>query len=180
MPPQKKDISRISNRYRNLFLLLIILTPVSYGLAWIWVYTGNIPETWINQHSFKITGGFTPLMCFLGFIVSMIKGAIIMYGLWVLRKLFGYYKMKIFFNRDTVACFKRISLALIWWVIAGIITDPLLSIILTMNNPEGQRAVAISFQSADLTALVVGGVLSVIARVMDSGRKLQEEIELTI
>ncbi len=119
-------------------------------------------------------------MCLLGFLISMIKGSIIMYGIWVLRNLFDCYERKIFFNSDTVACFKKMSTALIWWVAAGIITDPLLSLTLTMNNPVGQRAVAISFQSADVTALVVGGVLSVIARVMDSGRKLQEEAELTI
>ncbi len=120
------------------------------------------------------------MMCLLGFLVSMIKGSIIMYGIWVLHRLFGCYEKKIFFNRETVACFKKISTALIWWVVAGILTDPLLSLILTMNNPPGQHAVAISFQSADLTALVVGGVLSVMAKVMDSGRKLQEEAELTI
>ncbi len=120
------------------------------------------------------------MMCILGFLVSMIKGVIVMYGIWILRSLFRCYEAKVFFNRDTVACFRKISAALIWWVIAGILTDPLLSLILTMNNPEGERAVAISFQSADLTALVIGGVLSVVARVMESGRKLQEEIQLTI
>lgn len=152
--------------------------PISYAL--VWIFAGKLPEAWINKHDFLITGGITPLMSLLGFITSMIKGSVIMLGVWTLKELFGYYEQKVFFSKETVLCFKQLSHYLIWWVIAGILSEPLQTIILTMNNPEGQKAVAISFQSADLTALILGGVLSVIAKVMESGRKLQEESELTI
>ncbi|MFT5726535.1 MAG: hypothetical protein ACI8PB_000656 [Desulforhopalus sp.] len=52
--------------------------------------------------------------------------------------------------------------------------------ILTMNNPPGQHVLAVTFQSADLTALIVGGILRVVAGVMENAQSLQEEAELTI
>ena len=103
-----------------------------------------------------------------------------MAGLWSLMQLFTCYERAEFFTEKTVQCCTTISRCLLWWVAAGIITEPLISLILTMNNPAGQRAISLSFQSADLTALIIGGVLSVIASVMDKGRMLKEEAELTI
>ena len=103
-----------------------------------------------------------------------------MTGIWVLKKLFECYEKGIFFQEENVACFKKLSRILIWWVIAGVVVTPVTTIILTMNNPPGEHVVQVSFQSADLTALVVGGILRVIAGVMDDGRRLQEEMELTV
>lgn len=48
------------------------------------------------------------------------------------------------------------------------------------HPPPGQRYFSLEFGSADLTALLIGGVLAVIAWVMEEGRKLQEEQDLTI
>ncbi len=39
---------------------------------------------------------------------------------------------------------------------------------------------ALSISSEDLNLLVLGGILAVIAWVMDEGRKLQEEADLTV
>ena len=103
-----------------------------------------------------------------------------MYGLSILIKLFKLYEAGIFFSGDNVSCFKKMSSALFGWVIAGIVATPLTALILTMNNPSGQHVVELSFQSADLTALIVGGILRVVAGVMGSAQSLQEESELTI
>ena len=120
------------------------------------------------------------MMRILAFCVSMIKGAVVMFGIRVLVDLFRLYENGLFFRAENVACFKKISRILIWWVIAGIIVTPLTTIILTMNNPPGEHALQISFQSADLTALIIGGILSVVAGVMEDGQRLQEELELTV
>lgn len=177
---KQKDIALLSKRYQKLLLLLFFATPLSYGLIWYLFYNGSIPLSLLNRHGFTIFGEITATMCILGFLATMIKGGIIMYGIAVLRRLFNQYEQNHFFTGETVTCFARLSSTLIYWVLATVVSDPLLSIILTMNNPAGQKAIAISFQSADLTALVVGGALSIIARVMDSGRKLQEEADLTV
>jgi len=175
---KQKDLSRTSRRYALLFQLLFYFVPVSYGLAWF--FAAKLPPEWLHQNRFAISGTITPLMSILGFLVSMFKASIVMLGIRTLQQLFKLYEKGVFFSEETVHCFKQLSRYLLLWVPVTVITEPLLSLVLTMNNPEGQRAVVLSFESADLTALIVGGVLSVIARIMESGRKLQEEVELTI
>jgi hypothetical protein len=174
----KNTISRVSRRYKNLLLVLFFCLPVSY--AALWAFAGQLPKSWFDRDDYIIVGTITPLMSFLGFIVSMLKGTVIMYIIRTLKRLFGWYEQGVFFSGETVACFRHLSAALIWWVVAGLISSPLMSMVLTMNNPVGQRSISLTFQSADLTALIIGGVLSVIAKVMESGRRLQEEMELTI
>lgn len=174
----KKSLRTISRRYKILLQFLFYCVPICYGL--VWYFSPTMPEHWFTRSNFNIAGGITPTIAFLGFCISMVKGTIVMMGIWSLKNLFQLYENNEFFTCNTVNCFKSLSRCLLWWVLATITTEPLLSVILTLNNPEGQKAVSISFQSADITALIVGGSLSVVASVMDMGRKLQEEAELTI
>ncbi|WP_051305807.1 DUF2975 domain-containing protein [Desulfogranum mediterraneum] len=173
----RENIARVSNRYRLLLMALFCLVPVVNGLGWFVVAH---PEELMEPQAYAILGGVTLTMRILAFLVSMLKGAVVMYGLWILIRLFQLYQQGVFFELANVACFRNMSRALICWVAAGIVSEPLLSLILTMNNPPGEHVVQVSLQSADLTALIVGGILSVISRVMEDGRRLQEELELTV
>ncbi len=156
----------------------MILVPFAYGFAWS--YIEYFPQHWVFQQNFKIVGGFTPTIKVLAFVISMIKGAVVMYGLWVLISLFHLYEQGQIFKAANVQCFKSLSRTLFLWVAATIITEPLLTLILTMNNPPGLHAIQFSLKSADVTALVVGGILSVIARVMADAQAIEEEMELTV
>ena len=66
------------------------------------------------------------------------------------------------------------------WVILKIIYDSAVSVIFTFGNPPGQRLLKVGFSSGEFTALFVGGIIFIIAWVMDEGRSLNEEKELTI
>lgn len=99
-------------------------------------------------------------------------------GIWILIRLFRLYETGIFFKAENILCFKQLSNTLLWWVPAGLIVTPLTSLVLTMNNPPGGHALHRNFQSADLTALVVGGILRVVAGVLEDGRRLWDEMEL--
>ena len=62
----------------------------------------------------------------------------------------------------------------------GIIHRSLLSVALTLHNPPGQRIFTLDIGSPDLTALLLGNILAVIAWVMEEGRKLQEDQDFTV
>lgn len=174
----RQQVVQRSRRYRHLLMVILVLLPCIQAFAWIFIE--EIPMHWAYHQNFSVVHGFTPVMKILGFLVSMIKTGIVMYGLWVLIRLFSFYEQGRFFHNENVTCFASLSKVLISWVVAGLFATPLLSIILTMNNPQGQHSLQISFASADLTALIVGGILAVIARVMEDGRRLQEEADLTV
>ena len=66
------------------------------------------------------------------------------------------------------------------WVLFSIFYGAVKSIIFSTTNPPGSRVVSISFTSEELTMLIVSGIVFLIAWVMDEGRCLKEENELTI
>jgi hypothetical protein len=103
-----------------------------------------------------------------------------MLGIKLLIDLFRLYEAGMVFELANVACFKNLSRVLILWFIAVLISAPLMSLALTINNPVGKRIVTISLEYTDLTALVIGGILMVITRVMEIGRELQNEQDYTI
>ncbi|MCB2215185.1 DUF2975 domain-containing protein [Desulfofustis glycolicus] len=175
---QYHKIARTSRCYVVLLTILLVLVPVAHGA--VWLFFEHLPADWLRPRSYAIVGGVSPLTRVLGFAVSMIKGIVVMYGLWVLIRLFKLYQKGIFFQAENVRCFKHLSRTLVLWAFAGVLVTPLLSVVLTMNNPPGQRVVEVTLQSADLTALVVGGMLAVIAAVMEDGERLQTEVDLTV
>lgn len=174
-----QTIAKSSRRYKYILTISFFSVPIICLI--IWLFIDRLPaQLGYLDHSFEVIGGYTPLMRFLGFAVDMLKGSAVMYAIWALIKLFRLYEIGLYFTKDNVSCFKTISSALIYLVIAGIVTPPLTSLILTMNNPPGQHVLELSFQSTDLTALIVGGILRVIAGVMENAQNLLEEAELTI
>ena len=97
-----------------------------------------------------------------------------------LGRLFSLYAQGRVFGRENVACFRRMAVLLFWWVGAGLVYEPLMSLVVTAMNPPGHHLITLGISGLDLTALVTGGVLTVLARVMDLGRTLQEDQELTV
>lgn len=174
----RQRISRASHRYRLVLTVMFWSTPALH--AAVWCFYDQLPQTSEFLQSLAIEGGLTPVMRALAFVVSMIKGGVMMYGMWILICLFRLYEAGIFFAAENVLCCKQLSNALLCWVPAGIIVTPLTSLILTMNNPPGGHALQLSLQSADITALVVGGILRVVAGVMEDGRRLSDEMELVV
>jgi len=56
----------------------------------------------------------------------------------------------------------------------------LLSVILTMGKPPGQRLLVVGLDSGDFTGVFVGVVVLIISWVMDEGRKIEEDQALII
>lgn len=175
----KDKISRTARQFRRLLMVIFAAIPLIHAFIWIAMerFPSNIMTPDIN---YEIVGHLTPTVRILAFFVSMIQGGIAMYGIYLLIGLFRLYESGDVFKPANVRCFRGLSRVLIWWTVGGILTDPLQSLVLTLNNPPGKHILEIGLVSADFTALVVGGLLAVIAWVMEEGRKLQEEQELTV
>ncbi|WP_157731147.1 hypothetical protein [Variovorax sp. HW608] len=75
---------------------------------------------------------------------------------------------------------QALAWALISFEVASILVQPLLAMVLTASNPVGERFIAIGVSSGSVMALVTGGVLRVLAWVMDEARKLEEDLAGTV
>lgn len=112
---------------------------------------------------------------FAGFAISMIPGGVAMFAVWRLRRLFSLYAQGQIFTADNSRCLKHFAMAVMAMAIAKPIATSLLSVVLTLANPPGQRMLMLRFGSPELTILFIGGVFLIIAWVMEEGRAMAEE-----
>ena len=110
----------------------------------------------------------------------MIPTGVAMAGVYHLIRLFGLYERGDIFKLSNVHCYKKLSRVLIGWFLASILSSSLLSVVLTLHHPPGQRTISLEMRSSEITTLLVGLILMVIAWVMEEGRKLQEDQDLTV
>jgi hypothetical protein len=121
--------------------------------------------------------GLTRLLAFLADLIPL---SAIIYGLQKLRALFRLYENRMIFTEQNVDCFRSLGRALLVWVVCHVVRTSLLSVILTIDNPPGQRILALMFDSGDFAGVFVGLVVLIISWVMDEGRKIQEDQALIV
>jgi hypothetical protein len=175
----RERICRASHRLRCVLLFVACAMPVINAL--VWVYINYFPEIIHREMLPYFVVLPLPVSArFMGFLVTMMPTAVAMAGAYYLMRLFHLYEQGYIFKPPNVLCFKRLSRVLMWWFAVGIIHRSLLSVALTLHNPPGHRIFTLGIGSPDLTALLLGCILAVIAWVMEEGRKLQEDQDFTV
>ncbi len=174
-------IKKISKNFHLLLSFLLLVIPLYY--ISYWVFINYLPDTLIKVNSPSTP--FIPLKLpikfqVLGFVASLLPLSALTYGLINIRKLFAFYKEGVIFSFEHVRLFKNTAKALVLWVVLSIIYESAKSVLFSFGNPPGSRVLEVGFSSAEITTLMVGGIVFVIAWVMDEGRILNEEQELTI
>ena len=174
-------IKKFSKHFHLLLSFLLVAIPlINIGF---WSLINYLPETLININTAgsPITPNkLTVQLQMIGFIVSLLPLSALLYCVTNIRKLFSFYSEGVIFSFVHVNLFKKTAIGLMLWVVFKIIYDSAVSVIFTFGNPPGQRLLKVGFSSGEITALFVGGIIFVIAWVMDEGRILNEEKELTI
>jgi len=173
-----KTLSRI---FHLLLTVLVVALPAYYILYWTLI--NELPETLItiNTLSPPLTPNYLPLkLRAIGFLTSLLPLSTLVIGLVNIRRLFSFYKEGIIFSYPHVAVFKKTAKALISWVVLSMIYESAKSILFSLGNPPGNRVIQFGFGSAEITTLLVGGIAFVISWVMDIGRSINEENELTV
>ena len=172
-------IQRASRRLRRVLTVILALIPALSALTWIFinVMPDGMQEIVLPRYA-RLPLPVSARVW--GFIVSILPVSVAMYGTAVLIRLFGFYEKGQIFRLDNVRCFRSLSRVLLVWCAVKIVTGPLMSLAITLHHPPGQRILWVGLGSPDITALLVGFILGVIAWVMEEGRKLQEEQDYTV
>ena len=175
----REKIQGASRRLRYLLSVAICLMPVINAIFWL--NMNRMPDLVHRKIiPFAVTMPMPLTSLVLGFLVTMLPTGMTMVGAYYLRRLFLLYEQGQIFLLANVRCFKKLSWVLIWSFAVDIVSRSLLSVVLSLPNPSGQRIVTVELSSSDLTVLLIGGILAVISWVMEEGRNLQEEQDLTV
>ncbi|MDF2152527.1 DUF2975 domain-containing protein [Vibrio sp. CAU 1672] len=114
----------------------------------------------------------------VGYIPSMFSAFLTMAMLWQLIVLFGLYEKGQIFEQQNAYCYKRLSYILIATPFVSAISELLMTLALTYDGESWYYSIGID--DVDITMMVIGLVVRVIAVVMERAAELQQESELTI
>jgi hypothetical protein len=171
-------IKRVSQFCHFLLTFTLIVLPIFEILVWVFINDkSGIFEINIAQQNHA---NLTVDLQIIGFLISLLPLASLMYIVITIRKLFSFYKNGIIFSLDQVLIFKKIAKGMVFWIIFSIINAAALSVIFSWNNPEGERFFSISLNSDQVAILIISLIILVISWVMDEGRILSEENKLII
>ena len=179
-------IQKQSRRARIFFQSLFVLTPIAVCYYWLTVETSYdfLTSFGVIQLSHNIDS-YTQLPLtlttrILATIASLFLCSIIMYALKVLINLFRSYERNEIFSLDNVMSYQKLGYSLFYWVGASVVYGALMSVILSFNNPPGDRMLAIGFVGVDFLTLVLGFIILIISWVMKEGYFLADENSHTI
>lgn len=112
-----------------------------------------------------------------GLLASVPAVALGLFLLWTLWRLFGEFAAGRALGRTALAGLRRFAWALLAVALAQPLLAALLSVLLTLDAPPGQRQLVLSLGWHDYMALLLATVLLTIAHVMHSAVRAVEENE---
>ena len=172
-------ITKVSRKFRIACTGLIFCLPALNGLFWTF-FNHVYPKMHMIPLPVRVDHEVSAFCRFLAFFADMIPLLATVYGLLKLRDLFLLYENGSFFTERNVACFRSLGKTLLVWVGCDIVRYSLLSVILTLGNPPGQRLLTIGLNSGEFSGVFVGMVVLIVSWVMDEARKLEEDRALIV
>ena len=151
-------IRRVSRAMTHLCTASLVAIPVTLALVWanfdlfLAPQLANLPIAADGPPGWSLV---------VGYLVSLTAALAIMYGLWRLRRLFALYATGQIFTLENASCLRGFAWALVVTGAVKPVAGTVLSVVLTIGNPPGQRALAISFGSNEISVIFLGGVLLV-------------------
>ncbi|EAR56813.1 hypothetical protein SKA34_05015 [Photobacterium sp. SKA34] len=181
------NIQKQSKRARILFQLFLVLTPVLVCYFWLTIDTpyDYLTNTGIIQTSFDDLHNITqvPLTLttrLIATLTSLIYCSIIMYALTKLIRLFRNYENNNIFTLENATIYQKLGYSIFYWVGGSVFYQAIMTLVLSFNNPPGQRMIAFSFVGVDFITIIMGLIVLIISWVMKEAYILADEQHLTI
>lgn len=169
-----KRIQRISRVMSALCVIGMVGLPISLALAWGYpqLLGGAYPEL---ESQWGPPDSLPAVIRVLGFLVSMIPAGLLIYGMAQLRRLFRRYEAGEIFSAVSARCLKLFAIAVMLQAVLCPLAGAAHSVIVTFNNPPGEKMLTIGFGSGEYAAMLLGGLLLVIAWIMGEGARMADE-----
>lgn len=171
-PSQRTERIRHTSRlFQRLVIVLMGLLPLTACLAWALID--------LNELNFGVTaeevGPLTPHERWSAAALSLIPLSVSLFALFNLQRLFGFYADGKFFDLANVRCFRNMGWALVAIVPIDILFKSALSVLLSMDQPAGERMLAISIASDDVGIAVIGAVIIIVSWVMAEAADISQK-----
>ena len=103
-----------------------------------------------------------------------------MFVKYFLIRLFRLYEEARIFTTENVHYIRLTGLMIFLSQIILPFYEALMTFVLTSHNPVGKHFITISFGNGNIKILIIALLIMLIAWIMDEGRKIQDEQQLTV
>lgn len=146
-----ENVKQISARMAGFCTALIWIIPIF--LVWCWIdHEGARNLGFFHRVSYPI-GSPSVVSLIGGFLVSAALGALVIGGLHYLRRFFKLCAKGDIFTADGASSLHIFSKYMVFYAFLAIPAETLIGLIMTINNPVGERVLSMSFQTYDLTVI---------------------------
>lgn len=167
-------IQRVSGTFQTIFTVLFFSVPIVNLLYW--TLFNHLPVGLTEQLlPVSINRQLSVATLAIALIVSFIPIFVALFGIVNLKKLFALYEKEIIFSNQNAVYILRFGYSLIALVVANIVFIALISIILTFNDPSGNRMVVFQLEAQNFAMLIIGAVVVLISWVMKEATILKDE-----
>ena len=117
----------------------------------------------------------TPAVQWAGVFVGMVPISVGLFALFQVWHLFGDYGRGAIFTPGATARLRRLAWSLIGVAAVQVLARTAIGLVLTMNNPPGEKVLIVRISSDDYVVLLFGVLLLAIAWVMVEATRLAQE-----
>ncbi len=173
----------MKNVTRNIFILRFIVSVLIAIVlilpTWYWVspetlsFTGQtiaIVDEYGGMHKLTVAQKIG------GYMATMLPNTILVAALVILLKILKRLSNSQWFEEANERDWATVGYLMLGYVGAEIIHHTLLGLILTINNPVGERVLYIGFDSGDFKALVPALLALVISYMVSIARRQRDEL----
>jgi hypothetical protein len=110
-------------------------------------------------------------------VFSVVSLLVLLALIFNMRKLFEHYAQRRILTFDTAQLLQRIGQFLFAVAVLRLLSHPVLSLLLTSGNPEGQRQISVAMTDGDLGFLIASGFVFLVGMAMHEAAQNAEEIK---
>lgn len=175
-----------SHRALVLCRLFFVALPIGIIVFWLTTQTDYdyLSSTGLVQYGIDIQAiTHTELSIrtrVLSIVVSIVYSSILLFALKSLTQLFKNYQRGDIFTLKNAQLYQKLGYSVFYWVFGGIVYQAIMTVVLSFNNPPGQRILAITMTGVDILSLLIGFFVIMISWIMQEAYRITDENNNTI
>ena len=171
-------IERLSSAVSKLSYISIALMPLI--LVWIWMDPERIAQDFSDTGDLVLPEAIGFLTRIFGFTLTIIPTTLMIMGLLSLQEFLSNLQKSDYFNPNNPTLLRKFAYMLLWSTLARPLIGALVSIVITINNPPGQRTVAFSLGTDEISGVFVALLIILLSLLMaESKSSIDERARLT-
>ena len=168
--PSDAVLRRYSGFLAHASLLLTILIPGALLFAWV-----DAPDEMVRLAGLPPETQSAVWQLVSGALIALVPACLLSTALLAARRCFLLFHRGTYLTAAVVLALRAFGARVVMASLASVMVPPLLSLLLSIGNPPGSRALVFALNSSMLMGLLVGGTLWALAAVMARAVALADE-----